>query len=281
MTKTIFEFVSYRAYLLEKLSSRGGQHGIKSKAAVHCQIQSAYLSNVLKGKADLNLEQADRINSFFLHNKEESHFFLLLLQKERAGTTSLKKYFQVQLEELKNKRLILIQRLGEEKKLLSEEDKQKYYSSWIYAAIHVASTISELQNKKNLQTYLNIPLDKFLEALDFLNQAGLIVVIGDTIQSGNSSIRLGNNSHNIIKHHTHWRIQAIESLERETLEDLHYSAVFSLSKKDVTLIKNKLLDYIKETVEIVKESPEETLYNFNMDFYCLNKVIRSLEKAQT
>lgn len=274
MKKDVFEYSSYRGYLNDKLSSKGGRHGIKTKAAEHCQIQSAYLSNVLHGKADLNLEQADRLNSFLLHTEEEAHFLLLLLQKDRAGTVHLKKYFQNQIDDLKHKRLNLIQRLGEEKKQLTEEEKQKYYSSWIHAAIHIGSTIPELQNKRKLQSYLNIPTPKFIEALKFLEQSGLLILDSvESIKPGPSIIRLGNNSHNIIKHHTNWRIQAIESLESESVADLHYSAVFSLSEKDVLTIKNKLLDDIKEIVEQVKPSSEETLYNFNIDFFNLKKSI--------
>jgi uncharacterized protein (TIGR02147 family) len=270
MKKTIFEFTNYKYFLGYRLDSRRSKRGEKSALAKAMGIQATYLSQVLNGSAHLSLEQVEAMSEYFAHSKEEAHFLLLLVQKDRAGTGSLRKYFQEQMTEILNRRLVLTQRLGAQNSL-GEQEKVRYYSSWIYAAIHIAVTIPELQNKEALSSHLGLSVRKINEALEFLVPAGLVVVKGTELTSGTNMIRLGSDSHNIIKHHTNWRQQSTESLDREKLTDLHYSAVVSLSRDDVLKLKNILLDMISLNLDLIKASKEEVLYCYCLDFFSLDK----------
>jgi hypothetical protein len=89
--------------------------------------------------------------------------------------------------------------------------------------------------------------------------------------TGHSKIRLGNDSHNILKHHTNWRNQAIDSLDRETPFDLHYSAVLSISAADKVRIKDMILEALKSQLAAADASPEEELYSYCIDFFSLKK----------
>jgi hypothetical protein len=82
---------------------------------------------------------------------------------------------------------------------------------------------------------------------------------------------LGNDSKNILKHHTNWRLQAAESLDREELKDLHYSGVVSLSAADATKVKNIFLESIKASQSVIKDSKEEELCAVIIDFFSLKK----------
>lgn len=274
MNKIVFDYSHYKPYLNQSLNSKGAARGRKAQAAAAMQMQPAYLSQVLKGMAHLSLEQAELLNSFFLHTEEESHFFLLLVQKDRSGTKRLQSYFQKQIDQTLKNRMILTQRLGNTTHQLTEPQKQQYYSSWVYAAAHIAVTIPELQNKKALCQFLNIKPDKLLIVLDFLTSAGLIEQKGEHLYPGTARVRLGNDSHHIIKHHSNWRLQAIESLEKEEIHDLHYSGVMSISEKDVEKIKNQLLENIKNVAAITQDSAEEKLYVIGIDFFNLMKQVR-------
>lgn len=63
----------------------------------------------------------------------------------------------------------------------------------------------------------------------------------------------------------------MEALERETNNDLHYSAVVSLSREDAIQIKNRILDEIRDTQAIIKASKEEELYVYDIDFFSLRR----------
>ena len=64
--KSSFSFKDYKALLHWRIetSPRRGR-GVRAALAQAMKVQSAYLSRVLNGDADLSLEQADAANTFF------------------------------------------------------------------------------------------------------------------------------------------------------------------------------------------------------------------------
>lgn len=270
MEKSIFEFTSYKAFLRAHSRLRGR----KSALSEAMNIQPTYLSHVLHGKAHLSLEQVESLNRFLHHTEDESHLLLLLVQKEKAGTQTLEKYFQKQIDELLLKRLNLTKRLGAQNSL-SEEDRSVYYSSWIYGALHMAVTVPGLRTRETLLKHFSLSSERFQEVIEFLLKTGLVIEKGREFGPGPNVMRIGKDAHQIIKHHTNWRNQAIESLDRQTPQDLHYSAVVTLSEKDVLKIMDLLLQSINNNIEIIKQSPEEKLYVYNLDFFELKKSTRS------
>ncbi|MBC7465952.1 MAG: TIGR02147 family protein [Bdellovibrio sp.] len=272
MTSTfnIFESKDYKHYLLSKVGSAQQKKGVKSAMARVLSCKATYVSHVLNGSANFSLEQAEALNTFFSHTKEEGQFFLLMVLRDRAGTYTLKKNFQDQLNIILKNRMILTKRLGENQ-TLTEEHRSVFYSVWFYLAAHIGLTIPEWQTAESLSEHLGLTLSKTTEVLQFLCEVGLVQKDRNQFVPTTKQIRLGNESHHIQKHHTNWRIKAIESLEREEIGDLHYSAALSLSEADATKIKNILLDQLKQNLKIVADSKEEKLYGLNIDFYNLGK----------
>lgn len=270
MSKTVFDFDSYKDYLNFLVGPRDKRAGLRSTMAKTLNCQPTYVSQVLYGHAHLSLEQGDTLSDYFGHSRDEKHFFLLLIQKERAGTKRLESFFDEEMQALKNRRLVLTERLGT-KGSLNPVQQATYYSSWQYAAIHIALTIPDLRQVANLSKFFNIPRKRVVTVLDFLCSSGLAIQKGSEYHAGKVQVRVGNSSPEIIKHHTHWRMQAIDSLERETLKELHYSGIVSLSKKDVLKIKDQTLQFIQDAIKVIRDSKEEELYCLNIDFFNTGK----------
>jgi uncharacterized protein (TIGR02147 family) len=268
--KSIYNFSNYKEYLMSRVGHPGQRKGIKSLLAKALQCQPTYVSQVFNGNADFSAEQADIINRFFGHSRDESIFFLLLIQKNRAGTRSLKEFVQVQINELLAKRMEISERIGQSA-ALTQEQQSTYYSSWHFAAIHVALTVPQLRTKESIGRYLRIPVKKIAEVLKFLLETGLIQTNGLEYSTTPMQIHLGNDSHNITKHHSHWRQQALESLERAELTDLHYSTVVSLSREDALQIRERILEEIKTNQAIIKDSLEEELFAYTLDFFSMRR----------
>jgi uncharacterized protein (TIGR02147 family) len=264
----IFDFIDYKAFLRFKVGAKSARRGLKTALAKALSCQPTYISQVINGHAQLSLEQAHDLNEFFGFSHEESHYFLLLVQKDRAGKASLKKYFSDQLQQILDHRLNLTRRLGTQN-TLSDEQKSIFYGSWHYLAIYLALTIPQLRHRETLARHFQLPLKKVNEVLDFLVGCGLAKQVGDTFASESGLIRIGNDSPHILRHHTNWRLQALESLDREDVHDLHYSAVYSLSRADIRKLKNQMLEHIKEYLAVVKDSPEEEIYVLGLDFFNL------------
>ena len=266
----IFAHKSHFDYLKHKLDPRHSQRGVKAKLASHLRIQPAFLSQVLAEKFSLSLEQADLANQFFDHSKEEADFFLLLVSRDRAGTESLRKHFESQIQSTLKKRLLVIERLGRKTEITAEA-KGIYYSSWLYAAIHVACTISELQTRQSIAKHFSIPIELAGKILDFLVEQSLLKKIDEKYTTTESWIRLDKESPHIIKHHTNWRQKAIQNFELQTNEDMHYSGVFSMDQKTALKIQDQFLHFIQQQLKMIETAKEEHLYVFSGDFFSLIK----------
>ncbi len=263
---SIFEYDSYKRYLTAISGSHLQRNGQKKILSEAMGVQSTYLSQVLHGPANLNLEQAEKLTKFLVLTQDEKHYFLLLVQFERAGTTDLRKYYENQMQDSRQRHYQLQGRLGKREEI-SDEFKAKYYSSWIYGAVHAALSIPHLQEFEALRSHFNLDENVLMEVIEFLIELGMAKKIGTTLATGPSHIHLGHHNHNILRHHTNFRLQAIRSLEKESSTEFHYSAIYTLSEKDRFKIKDILLEAVRTNVDIVKNSKEATLCCLTMDWF--------------
>jgi uncharacterized protein (TIGR02147 family) len=270
MEKTIFDFEDYKKYLEFWARAQAHQgHGTRKAFAEAIGCQTAYISQVLNGANHLSLEQADRLNSFLSHSRDEANYFLLLVQLARAGTKSLEGHFHAQLKKIHEERDQLKNRIKHQQQL-SGEALSTYFSSWHYSAIHVLISIPSFQTKSTIATALQLPGERVADILEFLVHHGLAAQEGDRFTTGPEHIHLGNDSAMILKHHTNWRLQALASLDRTKREELHYSSVVSLARADVEIIKKIYLDAVERAMKKVTDSKEEELYAMCVDFFQVN-----------
>jgi uncharacterized protein (TIGR02147 family) len=224
---------------------------------------------VLNQHAHFSLEQAEEINALLGLSLEEGAHFLRLVQLARAGTPRLRTRLEAQLREAIEKRLLLRERV-EIKKRLSPAEQIQYYSTWQYAAIHIALTIPRLQTPDAIARHFHLPREKVAAALEFLVSIGIAKREGERYLPGIDRIFLGSDSAMVAKHHTNWRMRAIEAFDRTEDQNLHLSTVVSISRADIDRIKEKLLSEIQKTRALIRESaPEEELYVYNVDFFRL------------
>jgi uncharacterized protein (TIGR02147 family) len=268
MEKVIFEYESYKFYINDWLDDpkRGGGYGSRSKMSLAIGCQTSYVAQVLKGQAHFSLEQIESINDFMGHSEQEGLFLLTIMQHERAGSPNLKARFKRQLAEINESRLVLKNRLGI-KQPLTLQNQTMYYSSWYYAAIHVMASQQRFHSSKAISDHLLLDTSLVNSALQFLIEAGLIERKGGGFKVGKTTIHLGSESPLISKQHINWRLQAIRSLEKGKKQDLHYSSINTLSKKDISKIRELITKTIGQAQAIVKESPEEDVQCFSVDFF--------------
>jgi uncharacterized protein (TIGR02147 family) len=264
----IWEFTGYRAYLMAKLGPEGSRSGARKGLAAAIEVHTTHISQVLKGKADLSQEQAEAINSFFGHTEEEGEYFLLLLLKDRAGTPKLKTRYQSRIQKMRDDRLNISRRLNVDS-MISEKDKERFYSSAIYGAIHVLCSLPGYRTVDKLTGALQIPKNRVAEVVEFLLRLGVLKTEKDQLLPGPRHVHLGNESEMILKHHINWRMHAISNLQFLDREDLHYSACLSISHEGAFQVKEAILETLKKTVTIVGQAKVETGYVLNFDFYKL------------
>ncbi|MCB0349717.1 MAG: TIGR02147 family protein [Bdellovibrionales bacterium] len=268
MNKDVFDFTDYKAYLLHfiKHSPKNGR-GVRRAMAEAIRCPVSHISQVISGSSQFTAEQAEEMNDYLGHTEDKAQYFMLLVHYARAGSHKLQERLKKQITAAQEKRLFLKDRLGVKAEILPA-DQATFYSSWLYGAIHVMTTIPEFQTREKISDHLNISLKKTTEILEFLVQIGLVVENKNEYRIGTSRIHLGSDSPLISKFHTNWRMKAIQSLDREdTQRDLHYSSAITLSEDDYLKIKSQLVKSINDAKNIIRDSKEETLAAFSVDFF--------------
>lgn len=266
--RSLFEFSNYQEFLVSQLGSKSSRSGQKTLLAEKLNIKASYLSRVLNGDSDLTQEQALTTAQFFSLNGIEQEYFILLVNLQRAGTIELKNFYKHSLNKILNESQKIEKRIHEPQ-TLSKEDSLKYYSRWIYLAVHVAVSISNLKTLRAIADKFKLKLEETQDILDFLVQTNIISYDTKTrsYAVGSTYTHIGNKSDLIYHHHYNWRIKSLEKIAQKDEQALHYSALFSLSKDDALKLKNNFLELIKNHIEIIKPSKEEVLYCQVIDFF--------------
>ncbi len=272
MTKTLYDFQNYKEYLNSILEIAGKSRGLRARLAEALNCQSAFISKVLNADAHFSIESAVLISEFLEHSPEEQHYFLLLVQLGRAGSRKLELYYEKQIERIRHDRRQIKKRVvSEEARPLSLEEKAIYYSSWLYVAIHVAVSVQGRDTKAALAEHFQLKLHELSRYLEFLVSAGILAEKAGHYRVGSRLLHLGHDSivdsSLLAKHHTNWRLRAIESLDRQASQDLHFSSVISFSARDIEKIREVLLKSVEEVDEVIKPSPEETAFCLAIDFF--------------
>ncbi|MGK5085548.1 TIGR02147 family protein [Bdellovibrionota bacterium FG-1] len=269
MQRTLFDFKDYRSYLKYVLPTGGHLRGSRIRLAEALGVQKGFISAVLHDKGEFSLEQAFRISRFLAHSEEEREFFLLLVQMARAGSKDLEGHFLNKINAMLVGRREIRERISTQA-TLSEADQLVYYSSWHYTAIHMCLMISGLRTPDGIARYLGLPTRAVSKILAFFVKTGLAEQRGTAYIAGPTRIHIASDSHFVSKHHTNWRMQAIQSMDRTQSEDLHYSLVMSISKGAAEKIREILLNSIQTTEPVIREAKDEGVYAMTIDLFSLN-----------
>lgn len=265
---SVFEFKHYRDYLLSCLGQQGTRTGRRQQAALAMGCHNTYLSQVMAGKIDLSLEHAESLNDFLEHSNEEAEFFILQVLLARAGSKKLQKRFEEKIKQLLSKRLVISERMGKLEQV-SENDRERFYSHWIYSALHVLVSIPKFQTIEALSKALGYQEPSIRAELDFLRQIGIIKYEKSKYQIGPNSIHIAADSPFVTKHHLNWRYHTIQNLFNSVSEDLHFSSVVSLDINAVSQVRTILLKALEKNRSVIVDAKAETAYVMNFDFYKL------------
>ena len=269
-SQSIYEFRDYREYLKSALPVRGPSRGARNRLAEALRCQKGFVSQVLSGLAHFSLEHGTKIAEFLKLDSNEGEFFLLLLHLGRAGSKDLEKFYDKRIKAILEARRQIKERVRGRSDLNASE-QMTYYSSWHFTAVHMCLLIPDLRTKRAMSAFLGIQPGAVSRVLDFLLNCGLAHQKGDEFISGSARLHLPADSPLVAKHHTNWRMRAIESLDHVRESDLHYSLVMSVSKEAAEEIRSTLLKAIQETEPILKEAEDKTVYALNMDLFCLER----------
>mgnify|MGYP001554819079 CR=1 FL=1 len=266
----IFIYDNYKHYLNDLLdnSTIYGGRGGRKRLAIALNSHLPYITQVLKQSADFSIEQAQAFCEYTQLNELESEYFLTLVELNKTNNENLKKRYLTRLQQIKEKSQNLSQRVPTTSVLSPENTLDKYYSSWLYGAVHMALTIPKYNKNLNLLSKdLGVSMTVLLGIVkDLVAESVIRHGENNSLELTNKILHLGTDSRQINQHHLNWRAKAADLIQRKDVKGVNYSSVVSLSEKDAELIYEKILQFIKETKQIIRDSKEETVYTFCLDF---------------
>lgn len=264
----VFDFTDYRKYLFFIL---GGDKrtGRRQSLAKFMNCQPAHLSQVLKFKNNLSLEHAHKANTFLGHNSLESDYFLNLVLVGNVGSYELKNYYLDKNQEIKSQALELGKNINSTRKVLSSEEQALYYSNEIYALIHVAVSLPNINNIEDLVRVLNYDIEEIQKALDFLRKVQIVIINEEgLLTTGPGHTFLDKNSPFLKNHHFNLRRSAEKRISQGIdVKNIHYATYYTLSKKDYEKIRKSFVEIIDANLKIVAPSEEEVLCCNVIDFF--------------
>lgn len=265
---SIFEFSESRTYLrdhLARLPKKG--RGELTKIAGHLKINTTLLSQIMSGSRDFTLEQALELSHYLGHTELETDYFALLIQHERAGTVTLKEHLKHKLATAKTEALKLSRRISHEKRL-SPSERSRFYSSWVYSAVHLfTSTQKNGVHLNDVCERFQLSKAKVNQVMQFLLRCGLVMENGDLYKIGVQSTFIEKGSSDLLKHHSNWRIHSMNRSDGLLDSELMFTGQASLSQADFARLRDLLAEFITTVAQTAKESEPENVACLNIDWY--------------
>lgn len=263
---SVFEFKDYRDFLKSWISEQPKRgRGLQAKMAEAASVQATFMSQVLNKKTHPSSEQAFALAQFMRLGDKESDFFQIQVQLERAGSLQFKNYL-----EGKKKTLIL-----ESRKISShlqaelapsELDQQRYFSSWIYPAIHLLILIPQFSNSKAIGQRLSLSLEKVEEAILFLLDSGILEKNGDQYKTSKLRLHAEKGSPQLMGYQLTTRARAAQKIS-EISQDVHFTSIHSASREDFEKLKTDVLTLIRKSDRRITQSKEEDIFGFTIDLF--------------
>lgn len=264
----LFETDDYRAVLKRKLSQEGSTRGYRTSLAKAAGCQLAYISHVLAGHAEFTPDQAAGLCDFWNFDELQSEYFLTLTHIARAGSPRLLARLHKRLNDLRREnRKTQGSRLSHE--TYDPERVVEYYLDWAVCGVHACLMVPGLNDTKKICERLGLEEPRINQALRLLQDLGFAVREGASWKATTRFFHASDENKFARLHHRNWREQSVEAMNRVPTpkENLHYTAIHSLSREDLNKIRALIKDLITQSHTLVRASGEETLACVAIDWF--------------
>jgi uncharacterized protein (TIGR02147 family) len=265
MPVNIFEIPDYRAVIEAFILSNRTERAYRTRLSQAAGCHLSYLTRVLQSKCDLTPDHAYGLSHFWNLGDAEAEFFLTTVYLARASSPGLKRKYRAQLEKLKDTHNDLGRQTGVSRTINFASDIE-YYASWYTAAIHLLTAVPEFQTPTALAKKVGLEEGLVKEILKKLLEMKLVHLQKDRFVCSRGGLHVPRGSSLAWLHLSNWRHRALANAQR-TSADLHFTSVYSLSKKDAQALKDLLVKYISQCEAILTDSPDETVIAINLDLF--------------
>lgn len=242
------------------------KRGEKKRIAEYLNIHPTLLSQILSGNRQCTDEQVFLLCEKLGFTEIETDYIFLLHQINSTQNKRFRDRLIRKCNELKKRSLNLSERVQNDR-ILSDEEKSIFYSSWQYSAIRNAASLKGGRTRNEISERLGIEKTQVSEILEFLVKAGFCRMENGKYFHQVNRTHLEKNSPHLKQHHANWRIKSIQKMDFSSPQDLTFTAPLSLSNNDFSLLREEMVLLIKKMSETVKETDPEDIFCFTLDFF--------------
>ena len=263
----IFETHHYKVFLRHFIAHQPRKgRGFSKSLAEHLRLNQSQISQIISGSREFNEEQAVEVAKFLALPALETEYFMNLVALARAGTPALKKYYETKITNLKKESLQVAKRIPHDRSL-NEEEKSIFYSSYLYSALRIYSSLGDGKTLAEMSDKFALPREKLIEIISFLVKTNLCVEQNGYYKPGTQHTHIGKDSPFLSRHHLNWRIKAQQAVDRLSDSELQLTAPLSISRKDFMKVRESLLEVANQTFTTVKATEPEDLACLLIDWF--------------
>lgn len=265
----IFEFSDYKRFLryfIEQQPKRG--RGLIKAMAEHLDADPSQVSQVLSGSKDFTEEHALLLCQFVGLNDLETEYFLTLIKIERSGTALLAEHYRKKRDKLKAESLNLSKRVNHDR-ILSDYEKSVFYSSYIYSAIRLSTSIGEGKTIGEVCELFQVSREKAAGILRFLSETNLCKEENGRYQMGTQHTHIERDSPFLTRHHHNWRIKALHRTDALSEQELQFTGPVSIGENEFQEIRELLVEAVNKALKKVKASEPTALACLLIDWFRL------------
>lgn len=264
-----FGFDDYRAYIRARVETEDSPWGLWARLAKSAGCKATYLSQAMHEKVHLTADHVAGIAKFWRLDSDETQFLLLLLERQRAATPTLKDFLQKQIDGMRRRRQDLSERFARPEPVAGEKEVL-YFSAWYWSAIQSATRNTKFQTPAQLARKFHLSQEMVEHCLVELEKHGFVRKKQNGDWEGlQPDIHLSKISPLIGMHHSNWRNRAALDWQSANPESIHFTAVYSMSRKDADDLKEKITELIVQSRQVALNSSDEEVVVFTTDFFLL------------
>lgn len=242
------------------------KRGEKKQIAESLNIHPTLLSQIFSGQRHFSEDQVFLLGEYLGLSDFEIDYILILHQIHSTQNKKYRERLLKKREVMKNRSLDLSERV-EKDRVLSDEEKSIFYSSWQYSAIRIFASLEGGKTREEINDRFDIDKKQVGEILEFLVKSGLCKIEKGKYHHQVGRTHLEKTSPHLKQHHANWRIKSIQKMDNLREKDLTFTAPLSLSNKDFEVLREELVLMIKKVSETVKNTDPEDIFCFNLDFF--------------
>lgn len=264
---SIFNYASFSQFLQNEVEKNTHmKRGEKKHIAEYLNIHPTLLSQIFSGQRYFSEEQVFLLLEYMGLSDFEIDYILILHQIHTTGNKKYRERLLKKKEMLKNKSLDISERV-EKDRILTDEEKSIFYSSWQYSAIRIFASLEGGKSREEINERFDIDKKQVGEILEFLLKSGLCKLEKGKYHHQVGRTHLEKTSPYLKQHHANWRIKSIQKMDNFRDKDLTFTAPLSLSNKDFEVLREEMVLMIKKISDTVKDTEPEDVFCFNMDFF--------------